>query len=85
MTTTTPAAHGYVRVSTLTQCENGDGLGAQRDRISAWCQYQGIIQAEIHEDAGISGASTDNRPGLRAALRAVLNVGFAPRCAPVSV
>jgi len=75
MTTTTPTAHGYVRVSTLSQCENGDGLGAQRDRISAWCQYQGIALAEIHEDAGISGASTDNRPGLRAALRSVLQQG----------
>lgn len=72
MTTTTPTAHGYIRVSTLTQCENGDGLGAQRDRISAWCQYQGIALTRIHEDAGISGSSTDNRPGLRAALRAVL-------------
>jgi site-specific DNA recombinase len=75
MTTTTPVAIAYIRVSTIGQVENGDGLGAQRDRISAWCQYQGIALAEVHEDAGISGASTDNRPGLRAALRAVLALG----------
>jgi DNA invertase Pin-like site-specific DNA recombinase len=66
---------GYVRVSTLSQVAEGDGLGVQRDRITAFCSYQGLGEPQIEEDAGISGASTDNRPALRRALRMVLEGG----------
>lgn len=71
----TLSAVGYVRVSTISQVEHGDGLGAQTARIEGWCRYQGIALAQIHEDAGISGSAMDNRPGLRAALRRVLQQG----------
>ncbi len=71
MTTT---AIGYIRVSTTGQVE-GEGLGVQRDKIEAWCRYQDIDLHGIEEDAGLSGASTDNRPGLKKALKAALDLG----------
>jgi len=70
-----PRAFGYVRVSTLSQVTEGDGLGVQREKVTAWCGYQGLPLVAVEEDAGVSGASTDNRPGLRRALRAVLEAG----------
>ncbi len=69
-----PSVIGYVRVSTNTQVTDGDGLGIQRDRIGAWCSYQGMPNPEVHEDAGISGTA-DDRSGLKAALRAALGRG----------
>jgi DNA invertase Pin-like site-specific DNA recombinase len=66
---------GYARVSTMTQITDGDGLEAQRARIVAWCAYQGLPLDGIEEDAGISGASTDNRPGFRTAVRRALEGG----------
>jgi DNA invertase Pin-like site-specific DNA recombinase len=66
---------GYVRVSTSRQVSDGDGLGVQRQRVEGWCGYQGIPLRTIFEDAGISGASTDNRPSFRAAIRAALELG----------
>ena len=71
-----PLATGYVRVSTVAQVEDGQGLAVQRDRIAAWCAYQGVDLAEVYEDAGVSGSiGVDGRDGLRAALRAVLERG----------
>lgn len=66
---------GYVRVSTLGQVSDGDGLAMQREKIAAWCSYQGVAfdpSTDIEEDAGISGASTDNRPAFKRAMRRVL-------------
>ena len=71
----TPPPFGYVRVSTLTQVTDGDGLAIQKSKIGGWCGFQGLPAPQIFEDAAISGASTDNRPGLRAALRAALETG----------
>lgn len=67
-------AIGYVRVSTQGQVD-GEGLGVQREKIDAWCRYQGINLQGIEQDAGVSGASTDNRPGLKRALKAALDLG----------
>lgn len=67
-------AIGYRRVSTTAQLE-GEGLAIQRERIEAWCQYQGIELVAQFEDAGISGASTENRPGFKSAIRGVLGLG----------
>lgn len=69
-----PTVVAYVRVSTSTQVADGDGLGVQRERIAAWSAYQGLTPPDVHEDAGVSGSS-DNRPALRAALRACLGLG----------
>lgn len=65
-------AVGYSRVSTAMQVANGDSLAAQRSRIAGWCAYQGLALDGIEEDAGISGAATENRPGFRTAIRRVL-------------
>jgi len=66
-------AIGYVRVSTVGQVD-GEGLGVQRERIAAWCAYQGSQLETTHEDAGVSGGSMD-RPGLKKALARVLQLG----------
>lgn len=69
------SAIGYVRVSSLSQVSDGHGLDVQRDKIRAWCAYQRLTLAGIEEDAGVSGASIDHRPGLRRALKTALEGG----------
>jgi DNA invertase Pin-like site-specific DNA recombinase len=64
---------GYVRVSTDEQADSGLGLASQRSAIRAECSRRGWTLLAIHEDAGISGKSTTNRPGLTEALAAVEN------------
>ena len=59
---------GYVRVSTVNQVENGDGLEIQRRKITEYCKDKGIALKKIYEDAGISGAVKD-RPGLLGLLK----------------
>lgn len=65
----------YVRVSTAGQVTDGDGLGVQREKIHAWVSIHAVGAVEEHEDAGISGSRTENRPGLRAALQSALRAG----------
>lgn len=67
-------AYGYVRVSTLGQVD-GEGLGVQRDRIESWCSYQRVTLKAVFEDAGISGAAIENRPGFNEAINTVLGLG----------
>lgn len=61
-------AIGYIRVSTEGQATDGVSLDAQRAKIAAWCDLNDYTLAAVHVDAGISGKSADNRPGLQAAL-----------------
>jgi DNA invertase Pin-like site-specific DNA recombinase len=65
----------YLRVSTAGQVAEGDGLGVQRERIEAWCKFAGLPTIEVFQDAGISGASTENRPAFRHAIRRALELG----------
>ena len=64
----TTKAIGYVRVSTEGQAQEGVSLEAQRAKIEAWCELNDYTLASVHVDAGISGKSADNRPGLQQAL-----------------
>ena len=61
-------AVGYVRVSTLEQASEGVSLDAQRDKLRAYCKFNGIRLIDITGDEGVSG-STLERPGLQEALR----------------
>lgn len=65
----------YLRVSTSGQVNDGDGLGVQRERIDAWRRFADLSEMEVYEDAAISGASTENRPGFRSAIRRALALG----------
>lgn len=62
-------AIGYIRVSTEGQAQDGVSLDAQRAKIMAWCELNDYALTTIHVDAGISGKSADNRPGLQSALQ----------------
>ena len=59
---------GYIRVSTEDQAREGVSLEMQRDRIHKWADLNEGEVIAIYEDAGISGSSTKNRPGLEQAL-----------------
>src|SRR5260370_19305455 len=48
-------ALGYVRVSSDEQADSGLGLEAQRQRVRAYCEMQGIELAAVYEDPGVSG------------------------------
>ena len=57
-------AIGYIRVSTEGQAQDGVSLDAQCAKIEAWASLNDYTLAAVHVDAGISGKSADNRPGL---------------------
>lgn len=63
----------YLRVSTLGQ---DTGLEVQWEKIQAWAQFEGVkLRSELLAGAfvdKVSGASADNRPGFKAALRQAL-------------
>jgi DNA invertase Pin-like site-specific DNA recombinase len=62
------SAIGYIRVSTEGQAVDGVSLDAQRAKIEAWAMLNDYELTAIYVDAGISGKSADNRPGLQNAL-----------------
>jgi DNA invertase Pin-like site-specific DNA recombinase len=62
------ALAAYLRVSTAGQAASGVGIAAQRAAITQAADQGGFDVGTWHEDAGRSGASMRNRPGLRAAL-----------------
>ena len=64
----TNTAVGYIRVSTEGQVVDGVSLDAQRAKIEAWAVLNDYDLVAVHVDAGISGKSALNRPGLQAAL-----------------
>ena len=49
------SAVGYIRVSTEGQVINGASLDRQRERITEYCQTQGLNLIEIFADNGVSG------------------------------
>lgn len=60
---------GYVRVSTSTQVEDGNGLAIQKTAVRAWCKANGHRLITVLCDEGISGAKElEDRPGLADAL-----------------
>lgn len=71
----------YLRVSTLGQ---DTGLEVQWERIASWARFEGIeldvTRAFVDK---VSGASTDNRPGYRAALKSALESAASGRATVV--
>ena len=65
---TQPRAVGYARVSTEEQAREGVSLDAQRARIEAWAHGNDTPLIGFFEDAGISGARSENREGLQKAI-----------------
>ena len=68
-TSKTPRAILYTRVTTEEQAEKGTSLAAQ---LLAGAKKAASINAEViahHEDAGVSGALYETRPGIQVALR----------------
>jgi DNA invertase Pin-like site-specific DNA recombinase len=64
---------GYVRVSTEDQRLSP---GAQVEALEVWCATRKAELLAVHEDLGVSGATPlEGRPGLQAALDAVLEHG----------
>lgn len=64
-------AIGYIRVSTEGQVEDGVSLDAQRAKLAAWATLHDESELIVFQDAGISGSSMVQRPGLQDALDAV--------------
>lgn len=59
----------YIRVSTLDQAREGHSLGEQEKRLRAYCEANGYGIYKVYMDAGISGKSTDNRPGYQQMMK----------------
>lgn len=64
-------AIGYIRVSTEGQVEDGVSLEAQRAKLESWAKLNDEHELIVFKDAGISGSSMSQRPGLIDALDAV--------------
>jgi len=61
---------GYVRVSTVGQVQDGQGLEIQETAIRSWVKEHRHRLIRVYRDEGISG-SVENREGLEEALAAV--------------
>lgn len=54
----------YIRVSTLEQAQEGYSIGAQKDRLSAFCKAHDWTISDFYIDGGYSGSNLD-RPGIQ--------------------
>lgn len=54
----------YIRVSTLEQAQEGYSIGAQKERLLAYCKAQDWAVADFYIDGGYSGSNLD-RPGIQ--------------------
>ena len=61
---------GYIRVSTNTQVEDGQGLDIQEEAIRKWAKTNRHHLIEVYRDEGISGTNGD-RDGLEMALESI--------------
>ena len=52
----------YMRVSTEDQAREGFSLPEQKERLEAYCKFNGYNIVEYYEDAGISAKTGNHRP-----------------------
>ncbi|MFO1010545.1 MAG: recombinase family protein [Planctomycetota bacterium] len=64
-------AIGYIRVSTDGQAQDGISLDAQKAKLESWAKLNDEPELIVFKDAGVSGSSMSQRPGLKDALDAV--------------
>lgn len=57
----------YIRVSTQEQAQEGYSIGAQTDRLTAYCKAKDWNIADIYTDPGFSGSNMQ-RPALQRLL-----------------
>lgn len=62
----------YIRVSTQEQADEGYSIGAQTDRLTAYCKAKDWLVYGTYIDPGYSGSNTD-RPGLKKLIHDVKN------------
>ena len=62
----------YIRVSTAEQAEEGYSIGAQTDRLTAYCKVRDWAVYNTYIDPGFSGSNTE-RPALKKLIRDVEN------------
>lgn len=62
----------YIRVSTQEQAEEGYSIGAQSDRLTAYCKSRDWLIYDKYIDPGYSGANTD-RPALKKLIHDIKN------------
>ena len=54
----------YIRVSTTEQAQEGYSIGAQKERLTAYCKAHDWLIADIYVDGGYSGSNL-KRPGIQ--------------------
>ncbi|MBS3973129.1 MAG: recombinase family protein [Erysipelotrichia bacterium] len=62
----------YARVSTAEQAEEGYSIGAQTDRLTAYCMARDWLIYDTYIDAGYSGSNTE-RPALKKLIHDIKN------------
>jgi site-specific DNA recombinase len=67
-------AHGYIRVSTQRQADEGISMPNQEAQLRAYCLRNDCELVEVHSDAGYS-ATNDNRPGLQGMFAEAMRPG----------
>ena len=60
----------YIRVSTEDQAREGFSLPEQKERLEAYCKFNGYKIVEYYTDAGIS-AKNDKRPAYQEMMKDV--------------
>lgn len=65
----------YVRVSTQEQAEEGYSIGAQTERLKAYCKARDWVVYDEYIDPGFSGSNTD-RPALNKLIRDAIGRKF---------
>lgn len=58
----------YARFSPRRNASDCESIETQKSYCAKYCEFHQWEVLGVHEDAGLSGAKSDNRPGLQAAL-----------------